>query len=36
MKGVYQHCAETHLHRYAAEFNGRYNQRVDLRVDDAT
>lgn len=27
MKGVYQHCAEKHLHRYAAEFEFRYNNR---------
>ena len=25
MKGVYQHCAEKHLHRYVAEFDFRYN-----------
>ena len=23
MKGVYQHCAEKHLHRYVAEFDFR-------------
>jgi hypothetical protein len=28
MKGVYQHCAKKHLHRYAAEFEFRYNHRV--------
>ncbi len=27
MKGVYQHCAKKHLHRYVAEFNFRYNER---------
>lgn len=27
MKGVYQHCAKKHLHRYAAEFDFRYNHR---------
>ena len=27
MKGVYQHCAEKHLHRYLAEFDYRYNHR---------
>ena len=27
MKGVYQHCAEKHLHRYLAEFDFRYNAR---------
>lgn len=36
MKGVYQHCAEKHLHRYLAEFDFRYNNRVKLGVDDAT
>jgi len=27
MKGVYQHCAKHHLHRYLAEFDFRYNAR---------
>ena len=27
MVGVYQHCAEKHLHRYLAEFDFRYNER---------
>lgn len=36
MKGTYQHCAEKHLHRYLAEFDFRYNNRVALGVDDAT
>lgn len=27
MKGVYQHCAKKHLHRYVAEFEFRYNER---------
>ena len=27
MRGVYQHCAEKHLHRYLAEFDFRYNAR---------
>ena len=27
MKGVYQHCAEKHLHRYLAEFEFRYSNR---------
>ena len=35
MKGVYQHCAPKHLHRYLAEFDFRYNNRVRLGVDDA-
>ena len=34
MKGIYQHCAEKHLHRYVAEFDFRYNNRVRLGVDD--
>src|SRR6266446_4934795 len=34
MKGVYQHCAEHHLHRYLAEFDFRYNGRIALGVDD--
>ncbi len=34
MKGVYQHCKEKHLHRYVAEFDFRYNNRVKLGVDD--
>lgn len=35
MKGVYQHCGKRHLHRYAAEFDFRYNNRKALGVDDA-
>jgi transposase-like protein len=35
MKGVYQHCSEKHLHRYLAEFDFRYSNRVKLGVDDA-
>ena len=35
MKGVYQHCAEKHLHRYLAEFDFRYSNRVRLGVDTA-
>ncbi|MDQ2764546.1 MAG: IS1595 family transposase [Pseudomonadota bacterium] len=35
MKGIYQHCSEKHLHRYVAEFDFRYNNRVKLGVDDA-
>lgn len=34
MKGIYQHCSERHLHRYVAEFDFRYNNRVKLGVDD--
>ena len=32
MSGVYQHCAEKHLHRYLAEFDFRYNTR---KISDA-
>jgi transposase-like protein len=35
MKGVYQHCAHNHLHRYAAEFDFRYNYRVANGVNDS-
>jgi hypothetical protein len=34
MTGVYQHCAEKNLHRYLAEFDFRYNNRVKLGVGD--
>ena len=34
MKGVYQHCGEHHLHRYLAEFDFRYSNRVALGIDD--
>lgn len=34
MKGVYQHCAEHHLHRYVAEFEFRYNTRQANGIDD--
>ena len=34
MKGVYQHCSEKHLHRYVAEFDFRYSNRVRLGVND--
>ena len=35
MKGVYQHCGEQHLHRYLAEFDFRYTNRIALGTDDA-
>jgi transposase-like protein len=35
MRGVYQHCAHEHLHRYTAEFDFRYSNRKALGVDDA-
>jgi transposase-like protein len=34
MKGIYQHCSEKHLHRYLAEFDFRYSNRIRLGVDD--
>jgi hypothetical protein len=34
VKGVYQHCAEKHLHRYLAEFDFRYNHRIRLGYND--
>lgn len=36
MKGIYQHCSEKHLHRYLAEFDFRYNNRIKFGVDDET
>jgi hypothetical protein len=36
MKGVYQHCAEKHLHRYLAEFDFRYSNRIALGIDDVS
>lgn len=35
MRGIYQHCAEKHLHRYLSEFDFRYNRRAALKVSDA-
>lgn len=34
MKGVYQHCSKEHLHRYVAEYDFRYNNRIALGIDD--
>lgn len=34
MKGIYQHCAKGHLHRYAAEFDFRYSNREKVGVND--
>jgi transposase-like protein len=34
MRGIYQHCSEKHLHRYLAEFDFRYSNRVALGVND--
>lgn len=35
MKGIYQHCSEKHLHRYVAEFDFRYNNRIAFGIDDS-
>jgi transposase-like protein len=35
MKGIYQHCDERHLHRYLAEFDFRYSNRIKLGINDA-
>jgi transposase-like protein len=35
MRGVYQHCAEKHLHRYLSEFDFRYSNRIALGIDDS-
>ena len=34
MRGIYQHCGSQHLHRYLAEFDFRYSNRIALGVDD--
>ena len=34
MKGVYQHCGKKHLHRYVAEYEFRYNNRIKNGFDD--
>lgn len=35
MKGVYQHCGQQHLHRYVAEFDFRYTNRIAKKIDDS-
>ena len=35
MRGIYQHCHEKHLHRYLAEFDFRYSNRIALGFNDA-
>ena len=35
MRGVYQHASKKHLHRYLAEFDFRYSNRIALGVDDS-
>jgi len=34
MRGIYQHCGKPHLHRYLAEFDFRYNNRIAVGVGD--
>jgi hypothetical protein len=34
MTGVYQHCSEKHLHRYVAEFDFRYSNRIALGTNE--
>ncbi len=34
MRGVYQHCGKQHLHRYLAEYDFRYSNRIALGVND--
>jgi transposase-like protein len=34
MRGVYQHASKKHLHRYLAEFDFRYSNRIALGIDD--
>ncbi len=36
MVGIYQHCQSNHLHRYAAEFDFRFNNRIRRGIDDKT
>lgn len=35
MKGVYQHCQKKHLHRYLAEYDFRYTNRIATGCNDA-
>jgi transposase-like protein len=35
MKGVYQHCQKKHLHRYLAEFDFRYTNRIATGANDS-
>lgn len=34
MRGIYQHCGKQHLHRYLAEFDFRYSNRIANGVTD--
>lgn len=36
MRGVYQVCSKRHLHRYMAEFDFRYSNRIARGIDDVT
>ena len=36
MRGVYQHASKKHLHRYLAEFDFRYSNRIAVGVDDTS
>lgn len=35
LRGIYQHVGSQHLHRYVAEFDFRYTNRIACGVDDA-
>jgi transposase-like protein len=35
MRGIYQHCASRHLHRYVTEFDFRYSNREAVGINDA-
>lgn len=35
MRSIYRHCHENHLHRYLAEFDFRYSNRIALGYNDA-
>jgi transposase-like protein len=35
INGVYHHCGKEHLHRYLAEFDFRYNNRIAMGIDDS-
>jgi len=36
INGIYHHCGKQHLHRYLAEFDFRYNNRIAMGIDDTT
>jgi hypothetical protein len=35
MTDIYQHCDAKQLHRYLAEFDFRYNNRVALKINNS-